>query len=121
MGIVKVKRVYEPAEKTDGIRILVDRLWPRGLSKEHAKLDYWLKHLGPSTSLRKWFNHEEDKFTDFKHKYIHELQSGEQQKAYRELETIITKAASQNVTLLFAARNERCNHVQVLKELIDKS
>ena len=115
---VKIKRVYEDPAKDDGVRILVDRLWPRGLSKEKAKLDHWLKEIGPSTELRKWFNHDPDKFTEFKEKYKAELKSGEQEEALNTLKKIV-KDNKKEVTLLFAAKNEEHNQAHVLKEYAD--
>ena len=76
---VQIKRVYEDAEKTDGLRVLVDRLWPRGMSKEDAHVDEWLKEVGPSKELRQWFGHDPDKFEDFKKKYKKELKNNEEQ------------------------------------------
>ena len=75
MGILQIKRVYETPDKHDGIRILVDRLWPRGVKKEDAHLNYWLKDIAPSPDLRKWFNHKPEKFKEFSQKYKEELQS----------------------------------------------
>lgn len=114
---VKLKRAYDSAEKSDGKRILVDRLWPRGVSKEKANLYKWMKELGPSQELRKWFDHDPDKFSEFKQKYRKELQDGEQKAAYDELKEIYKQ--SDTMTLVFAARNEEHNHVQVLKEMLE--
>ena len=74
MGILKIKRIYELPTPDDGIRIFVDRLWARGVTKTQAKLDYWFKDIAPSNDLRKWFNHEPEKFNEFTHKYKEELQ-----------------------------------------------
>lgn len=115
---IYVKRIYEKAAKDDGIRILVDRLWPRGVSKENAKLDEWLKEIGPSTELRKWFNHESDKFAEFKKRYKNELKSGDQQKAFEKL-TKIVEDHDQQITLLFGAKNEKENQAVVLKEILN--
>ena len=117
MSTIKLKRMYERPEQSDGIRILIDRLWPRGISKEEARLDYWLKDLGPSNELRKWFNHDESKFKTFKDKYIKELQTGEQLEAYQKLNQIIGNA-NKDITLLYASKEEIHNHAQVIKQLI---
>jgi uncharacterized protein YeaO (DUF488 family) len=112
---VRIKRVYsEPAEK-DGERILVDRLWPRGLTKEKAKVDLWLKEIAPSNELRKWFNHDPKKWPEFKRKYIEELKSLSGPIA------VLRKEASQGaVTLLYGARDEEHNEAVVLLELLQK-
>lgn len=117
---IKLKRIYDEVSENDGIRILVDRLWPRGISKERAKLDYWLKEVGPSNELRKWFHQEadENKFEEFKQKYMSELQSGKQQEALYNLKQIVE--ANNQVTLLFAAKNETQNQAQILVEILDK-
>lgn len=114
---IKLKRAYDSAERSDGKRILVDRLWPRGVSKEKANLYKWMKELGPSHELRKWFGHDPDKFSEFRQKYRSELQTGEQKACYDELEEIYKK--SDTITLIFAARNVEHNHVQVLKEMLE--
>ncbi|MCB0453355.1 MAG: DUF488 family protein, partial [Aequorivita sp.] len=72
---IKIKRIYEDASKNDGFRILVDRIWPRGVSKKDAKLDEWMKEIAPSTELRKWFDHKEDRFAEFEKKYYKELEN----------------------------------------------
>jgi uncharacterized protein YeaO (DUF488 family) len=117
MGSIKVKRIYEPAEKTDGIRILVDRLWPRGVKKETAQLDEWLKAIAPSDGLRKWFHQDADpgKWQEFKAKYILELKQND---AVVHLQDIISK--NKVVTLLYAAHDQQQNHALVLLEFIDK-
>ena len=108
-----IKRVYDPALKTDGQRILIDRLWPRGLSKENAAIDIWLKEIAPSTELRKWFAHDPAKMQEFSRRYILEL---EQNPApLNELKQFIKKG---KVTLLYAAKNAECNHAVVLQGLV---
>lgn len=116
---IRIKRIYEEATSDDGIRILVDRLWPRGVSKDDAKLDEWLKEIGPSTDLRKWFNHESGKFSSFKKKYKSELQSGDSKKAFEKLKSIVKDHEDEQVTLLFGAKNETENQAVVLKEMLD--
>jgi uncharacterized protein YeaO (DUF488 family) len=115
---IKVKRIYEAASRDDGIRILVDRLWPRGVSKEEAKLDGWLKEISPSTELRKWFNHDSSKFKQFKEKYKAELQDDKHLDAFKKLKNIV-KDSEQQITLLFSAKNEKENQAIVLKEILD--
>lgn len=115
---VKIKRIYEEPHKNDGIRILVDRIWPRGLSKEDAKLDDWMKEVGPSSELRKWFNHDPDKFDEFKEKYKEELKSGTRQKELKKLKDI-TKRHDKKVTLVYAAKDKENNQAKVLKEILD--
>ena len=110
---IRVKRVYEAPAAGDGMRILVDRLWPRGLTREKARIDLWLKELAPSTELRKWFGHDPAKWTEFKQRYLHELQ---QQPA--ALADAIEAMGSGPVTLLFAAKEVRFNDAVALKEFI---
>lgn len=115
---INLKRIYKDPLKSDGIRILVDRLWPRGISKKQAKLDHWLKEIGPSHELRKWFKHDPSKFPVFKKKYQIELLKGEQYKAFQRLKKIIEEK-DQNITLLFASKEENYNHTVVLKEMLN--
>lgn len=114
---VKLKRVYEAASQTDGKRILVDRIWPRGVSKEKAALDEWFKEIGPSKELRQWFNHEDDKFPEFAKKYRKELQTGEQKASYDKLKEI--QKENETITLLFGAKNEKHNQAVVLKKMLE--
>ncbi|MFC3039885.1 DUF488 domain-containing protein [Virgibacillus xinjiangensis] len=114
---VKVKRIYEKQESDDGLRILVDRVWPRGVAKKEAVLDHWLKEVAPSTELRKWFGHDADKFSEFSQKYREELAQGEQKEAWDKLENL---AREQDVTLVFAAKDTTHNQAVVLKELLEK-
>lgn len=115
---IKVKRIYEDKAENDGIRILVDRVWPRGISKENANLDEWIKEIGPTESLRKWFGHDPDKFEAFEKKYIEELKNNEEQnEAFKTLEGII-KNARKDVVLLFGAKDEKHNQAVVLKSYL---
>ena len=114
MREVILKRVYDPFDETDGCRILIDRLWPRGLSKENARLDYWLKEVAPSTELRKEFNHMPDRFEEFRNKYLHELRVNEQQST--ALEQIIELASKERVTLLYGSKDTVHNHAIVLAD-----
>lgn len=115
---VQIKRIYEDQDDNDGLRILVDRVWPRGMSKENAQLDHWMKEVGPSNELRKWFGHDPDKFNDFKQKYKEELQSGHQHEELEELKRL-TKKHQKNLTLLYSAKDEKHNQAKVLKEILD--
>lgn len=112
---VKLKRVYEKPEKTDGTRILVDRLWPRGLMKQKAKLDWWLKDIAPSSELRKWFAHDPKKWKEFRRRYRTELKSHPE-----ELALIKGKAREGTVTLLYGARDQEHNEAVVLLQLLEK-
>ena len=111
---MKLKRVYLPAEETDGYRILVDRLWPRGISKEKAKIDLWLKEVAPSNELRKWFGHDPERFNEFTERYKAELQASG---ALEELRQAIQEHP--NTTLLYAAHDEQHNNAVVLQELLE--
>jgi uncharacterized protein YeaO (DUF488 family) len=110
---VKLKRVYEPATPDDGTRILVDRLWPRGLSKADARIDLWLKEIAPSTELRRWFGHDPDRWTEFRRRYQEELQ----QHAV-ELKKICALTRQGTVTLVYGARDERHNDAVVLRDAL---
>ena len=107
---VEVKRVYEPVAQSDGLRVLVDRLWPRGLSKESAKIDVWAKDLAPSTELRRWFHSEMGTWDEFKKRYRRELRGRED--AALELRDRICKGKA---TFLYATKTEKHNHAQILK------
>ncbi|MET1249412.1 DUF488 domain-containing protein [Sporolactobacillus sp. STCC-11] len=113
---IQIKRIYEPVQDSDGLRILVDRIWPRGMSKEHARLDDWMKSVTPSPELRKWFNHEPAKFTRFQEAYQKELSEDEAKQ--RGVETLMKLSRTQPVTLLYAAKSPTCNHALVLLDFI---
>jgi uncharacterized protein YeaO (DUF488 family) len=113
--MIKIKRVYEAFSRDDGFRILIDRLWPRGISKEKGKIDLWLKEIGPSDKLRKWYAHDPEKWVEFKKRYFKELAPHE------ELVNLIIKKAKQgDVSLLFSSKEERLNNAVALKEYIEK-
>lgn len=114
---INLKRVYEEANKKDGTRVLVDRVWPRGVSKEKANLTEWFKEIGPSTELRKWFDHDPDKYDEFKKKYKQELESGKQKEELDKLKDIVKN--EKPVTLVYSAKDEKHNQAQVLKEILD--
>lgn len=111
---VALKRAYDSAAKSDGKRILVDRLWPRGVKKEDAKIDLWLKEVAPSTELRKWFNHQDERWPEFKQRYVAELKDNP---AFAELEEI---ASNERVTLIFSTKDEKKNSAAVLQQLLSK-
>ena len=110
---ISLKRAYEPAAKSDGVRILVDRLWPRGVTKARAEIDRWLKEVAPSTELRQWFAHDPERWAAFQEKYRAELKDNP---AWVELKAL---AREGHVTLVYAARDERHNDAVVLKQLLD--
>jgi len=110
---IRGKRAYEPAEEGDGYRVLVDHVWPRGISKEKAKLDEWAKELAPSGKLRKWFDHDPERFMEFRRRYRAELEErGEMLDGLRE------KARHGPLTVVYAARDEEHNNAVVLVELL---
>jgi uncharacterized protein YeaO (DUF488 family) len=110
---IKVRRVYEPAQPSDGTRVLVDRLWPRGLTKEAAAVDHWMRDLAPSTALRKWFGHDPARWDEFRRRYAAELREREAQ-----LEALRDLARRGPVTLVFGARDERHNDAVALREIL---
>ena len=112
---LRLKRAYADADRDDGYRVLVDRLWPRGLSKEDAHIDAWLKALAPSGQLRKWFGHDRRKWAEFKKHYFEELE--QQQDAVRDL---AARAGQGAVTLLYGARDEQHNNAAALKEYLER-
>jgi uncharacterized protein YeaO (DUF488 family) len=116
MAIV-VKRVYETASRTDGTRVLVDRLWPRGLTKERAAVDEWLRGLAPSDELRRWYHARPEQWASFRKKYFKELSRPEAEDALLRLYKLAHKR--KRLTLLFASKNETNNNAVVLKELLD--
>lgn len=112
---VMVKRAYEHPAETDGKRILVDRLWPRGLAKVKARIDLWLKGVAPSTELRQWFGHDPEKWPEFKKRYRAELKNNP---ALSELQALSRQGT---ITLVFAARDQLHNEAVVLKQILDRS
>lgn len=115
MKELRVKRVYEPAEKADGLRVLVDRLWPRGITKEKADVDLWLKDIAPSNELRKRFHAKPEHWGEFKKAYAQELKESKE-----AVGLILDKLELMPVTLLFAAKDEEHNNAVVLRELLAK-
>lgn len=111
---IRIKRVYEAAAEDDGKRVLVDRLWPRGLSKERAQVDVWVKELAPSTELRRWYAHEASKWPEFRARYAAELEDhGE------ALEALLDLTREGTVTFLFGSKEERLNNATALKEILE--
>lgn len=116
-GRLCLKRVYESPLTSDGVRVLVDRLWPRGVKKQDAQIAVWLKDIAPSTELRKWFGHDRDKFADFRAAYELELSHDEQH--IQAISQICEWLRNDPVTLVYAARDTVCNNAVVLFERID--
>ena len=112
-GQVRIKRIYEAASDTDGDRILIDRLWPRGMSKEHARLDGWEKGVAPSDELRKWFQHKAERWAEFQDRYRAELKG-----KGSELDALAAIARSGTLTLLYSAADENHNNAVVLCEVL---
>ena len=115
MSRIRVKRVYEPARKADGFRVLVDRVWPRGVTKERANVDLWLKSVAPSSQLRKWFGHDPRKWSEFKKRYFDELDA-----APSDVDELLDRATSSVVTLVFSARDKQHNQAVALREYLDR-
>lgn len=112
--MIKIKRIYDPPAEDDGLRILVDRLWPRGLTKEKAKVDLWLKEIAPSDQLRKWYSHDPKKWAEFKKKYSKELDQ-----KIDFIDQIVKRTKEGDLTLLFSSREEKLNNAVALKEYIE--
>jgi len=114
---VAIKRVYEPALRTDGTRVLVDRLWPRGRARASAAIDEWLRDLAPSHDLRRWFHARPDHWQDFRKRYLKELSQPEAEDSLLKLYKLVHKR--KRLTLLYASKNETHNNAVVLKELLE--
>lgn len=112
---IQIKRVYDEADENDGVRLLVDRLWPRGISKEKARIDHWYKLLSPSNELRKWYRHDESNWEEFKQRYFDELVQYED-----EIEELIQLCKENKVTFLYSSRELTLNNAFALKEYIEK-
>jgi uncharacterized protein YeaO (DUF488 family) len=112
---VKIKRIYEVPNSEDGTRILVDRLWPRGVKKEDVQIDLWLKDISLSSDLRKWFGHDPKRWPQFRAKYIQELGFKNE-----DLSVIIRAASEGPVTLIYAARDENHNQAVILQEMVGR-
>lgn len=112
---VQIKRVYEPASSNDGERVLIDRLWPRGVSRQNAKLDQWVKELAPSTELRHWFGHDPRRFEEFRRRYIDELRDERPR-----LAALRRRARDGTLTLVYSARDTEHNDAVVLAEILSR-
>ncbi len=113
--MLKVKRIYDPPSPDDGKRILIDRLWARGIKKEDARVDEWIKDISPSTELRKWFGHDPVKWGEFKKRYRNELRDKKE-----ILDRIKNEAKGKTVTLIYSARDEEHNNAVAMKEFLEK-
>lgn len=113
---IKLKRAYDHPGDEDGFRVLVDRIWPRGITKDDLKIDYWAREIAPSADLRKWFGHEPEKWPEFKKRYFNEL-DGQDERVAELREKIAAKAT----TLVFSAKDERHNNAVALKEYLEKN
>ncbi len=111
--VISLKRAYEPAAKSDGVRILVDRIWPRGVTKAEAEIDHWAKDVAPTTELRKWFGHDPEKWAEFQKKYRAELKDNPGLLEIREL------SRQGAVTLVYAAKDTLHTHALTLKQVLD--
>ena len=118
MGVLKTLRVYEASSETPGFRVLVDRLWPRGIRKDAIKLDEWAKEIAPSVALRTWFAHDESRFGEFATRYRMELDSSAEASAFAAV--IGEKLRRGDVLLLYAARSAMCNHAVVLRDWLEE-
>lgn len=114
--MIKIKRIYDAPSRDDGYRVLVDRLWPRGMSKEKAGIDLWLKDIAPSNELRKWYSHEPQKWKEFKERYFAEIETRK-----GLLEPLRKKVKEEHVTLLFSSKELHINNAAALKEYLEKT
>ena len=112
--MIKTKRTYDKPQAGDGLRILVDRIWPRGLKKTEFKMDLWQKDISPTTLLRKWFNHDESKWDEFKNRYYNELQDKKE-----SIGLLLDKAEKGTITLLYSSKEDRYNNAIALKEYLE--
>jgi uncharacterized protein YeaO (DUF488 family) len=115
--MLKTKRVYEKRQADDGVRILVDRLWPRGIRTTEAGIDQWMKNLAPSTDLRLWFGHKVERWPEFRLRYLEGLSAPEKTEVLKQIASMALKG---NVTLIYAAKDTEHNNAKVLEELISK-
>jgi uncharacterized protein YeaO (DUF488 family) len=115
--MIAIKRVYDPLSRSDGARILVDRLWPRGIKKDEAHVEKWIRELGPSNELRQFFGHDPTRWRQFRRRYLAELKRPEVKTLLAELENL---ARSGTLTLVYSAKDQEHNQAIVLKELLDK-
>ncbi len=111
---IRIKRAYEDPDEADGLRILVDRLWPRGISKEKAKIDLWIKDLAPSNELRSWYGHEPEKWPEFRSRYFAELDGNPEQ-----VNELLGHVRKGTVTLVYSSKEQRLNNARALKEYLE--
>lgn len=112
--MIIIKRIYTAKSESDGVRVLVDRIWPRGINKDEANLDEWMKDIAPSKELRKWFSHDPEKFREFKSNYIAELETKPE-----KVTRLLNYAANDKLVLLYGAKDEEHNQAVVLKEFLE--
>lgn len=115
MKNIKTKRVYDPFEKDDGFRVLIDRLWPRGIKKEDAHIDEWVKDISPSDELRKWYSHDPEKWKEFKKRYYNELRDK------GDLLSTLANREGKTITLIFSSKELKYNNAEALKEYLEKN
>lgn len=115
MKKIQIKRVYDLPCSGDGLRVLADRLWPRGLKKIDVHIDLWAKELAPTTSLRKWFNHDIQKFSEFRIRYLEELAC-----RHDTAQRVLEQTSEETITILFAAQDRSCNHAVILRDFLSK-
>lgn len=113
---IRVRRIYDDPEPSDGARVLVDRVWPRGVSKDHARLDEWLKDVAPSNELRQWYGHDPDKYAEFARRYREELKDDTRAEAFDQLKELAEKGT---LTLLTASKRDEISQAAVLKKSLD--
>lgn len=113
---IRVRRIYDGSEPSDGARVLVDRVWPRGVSKDHAHLDEWLKNVAPSNELRQWYGHDPDKYAEFARRYRDELKDDSRAEAFDQLKELADKGT---LTLLTASKRDDISQAAVLKKSLD--
>jgi len=118
MSEIVVKRIYDEVDESDGARVLFDRLWPRGISKEKANIRLWAKEVAPSTELRKWFSHRPERYEEFKERYLNELRTDEEK--YPKLVELNRLRTEDTLTLLYGAKDTVYNHAKVLKEELER-
>lgn len=116
--LIRIKRAYEPAAKSDGYRVLVDRVWPRGISKDELQLDEWAKEIAPSTKLRQWFGHEPERWSEFQKRYRAELRDPHQKQRLRDV--LASVKGSEAITLVYSAKDEEHNQAIVLCDVLRK-
>ncbi|MGM0212492.1 DUF488 domain-containing protein [Enterococcus sp. AZ109] len=116
--MLKIKRIYDTVEEDDGYRVLVDRIWPRGMSKDKAAVDEWLKDVAPSNELRRWFSHDPARYPEFAKRYLQELTDDSHQAAFQHLEKLAMK--NSQLTMVYSAKDTEHNQAVVLKERLER-